>query len=147
MPGRAAPVRGGGPPSRQSSQGRGRGRGRGNRPQQQPPGKFKGNCTDLQGQIFDCSDYKQADTFVNTLKRISKYVGAHYKHGGDIRSTIVYEVKITIPIPMAPTIVDTQAVTPNEQVARMIFKDKPEAYIKRKGMLDDNIQKAYSLVI
>jgi hypothetical protein len=142
MPGRTAPARGGSPFGRSPQ-----GHGRGNRPQRQPPVKFKGNCTDLQGQIFDCSDYKQADTFVNTLKRVSEYVGAQYKHGGDIRSSIVHEVKITIPTPTAPTIVDPQAVTPVEQVAQMILKDELEAYIKRKAMLDDNIQKTYSLVI
>ena len=27
--------------------------------------KFKGNCADLDGHIFDCSDYKQANTYVH----------------------------------------------------------------------------------
>ena len=63
-------------PGRQT-QGRGRGNGQSNRPSRQPPAKFKGNESDLLGQIFDCSDYKQADTFVTTLKRISEYIGAH----------------------------------------------------------------------
>ncbi len=70
------PSRRGSQPSGQQPQGRGCGRSGGNRPHQPPPSKFKGNCTDLQGNIFDCSDYKQADTFVNTLKRISEYAGA-----------------------------------------------------------------------
>ena len=75
-------LRHGGPPSGQSppaGQGRGHGQGgRGGTPQlsRQPIAKFRGNCTDLSGYIFDYSDYKQADTFVNTLKRISEYVGA-----------------------------------------------------------------------
>ena len=30
--------------------------------------KFKGNCADLDGHIFDCSDYKQADTYVHMHK-------------------------------------------------------------------------------
>ena len=75
-----------GPPSGQpqASRGSGRGRGVGNTGTQprQAPSKFTGNCIDLQGQIFDCSDYKQADTYVHTHKRISEYVGADYKHGG-----------------------------------------------------------------
>ena len=40
--------------------------------------KFKGNCAELQGCIFDCSDYKQADTFVSTLKRVSEHIGSTY---------------------------------------------------------------------
>ena len=38
--------------------------------------KFKGNCADLNGHIFDCSDYKQADTYVHTHKCITEYIGA-----------------------------------------------------------------------
>ena len=132
----------------------GRGRGRANahnnkKPQVNPvvhSKKFTGNCDKLQGCIFDCSDYKQADTFVTTLKRISEYVGSEYKHGGDIRSSILNEIKATVPVPGAPVIVDPLAMTPVETVANMIFKGKIDAYIKRDAVLDDNIQKAYSLV-
>ena len=39
-------------------------------------------------------------------------------------------------------------VTPVEKVAKMIFKGESDEYInKRKSILDDNVQKAYSLVI
>lgn len=151
-PSRSFPRRGG-PPSGRSPAGRGRGRGRGGRggipqPSRQPVAKFKGNCTDLSGYIFDCSDYKQADTFVNTLKRISEYVGAEYKHGGDIRSSIINEAKLTVPVPASPTApVNADALTPEEEVASIIFKGELAEYIKRKSMLDDNVQKAYSLVI
>lgn len=147
------------PPSQRSSQrrnnplagrqqpGRGRGQGRGNRPQRPTTSKFRGNCVELQDQVFDCSNYKQADTFVNTLKRISEYVGAAYKHGGDIRSSILHEAKIVIPIPNAPSILDPAALSPAEEVAKMIFKGELDSYIKRKAMLEDSIQKAYSLII
>jgi hypothetical protein len=89
----------GGPSSGRSQAGRGRGRGRGSRnggnpPQRQAPTKFTGNCAELQGHIFDCSDYKQADTYVHTIKRISEHVGAQYKHGGDIRSSIINGEKV-----------------------------------------------------
>ena len=128
------------------SQGRGRGRHR--RPQQphQKP-KFKGNCAELQGFLFDCSDYKQADNFVNTLKRVSEHVGAEFKHGGDIRSSIINGKEMNIPIPVAPSIVNPAAPTPEEQVLQMIFKGEIDAYIKRKSVLEDNIQKAYLLVL
>ena len=109
--------------------------------------KFKGNCAELQGCVFDCSDYKQADNYVTTLKRISEHVGSTYKHGGDIRSSIINEVVATINLPRAPEVVDPTDMTPEEEVARMIFKGEVDAYIKRKGVLHDNVQKAYSLVL
>ena len=98
------------------------GHGRGNqfrKPQATPKPistKFKGNCDKLQGAIFDCSDYKQADNFVSTLKRISEYVGAEYKHGGDIRSSIVNQLKFDVPIPTQPVIVNEAAPTTVEKV-------------------------------
>jgi hypothetical protein len=131
------PFQQGGPSGRNPPQGRGCGNGNNaHRPQRQPPTKFRGNCTKLQGCIFDCSDYKQADTFVRTLKRISEYVGAEYKHGGDIQSSIINEMKITIPVPTAPTAVDPKSPTPTESVAKMIFKGEIDSYIKRKSLLD-----------
>ena len=54
--------------------------------------KFKGNCSELSGHIFYCSDYKQADNFVRTVKRISEYVGADYNHSGDNRAFMVNEL-------------------------------------------------------
>ena len=143
-PSRPAPRR---PNPGRQTQGRGRGRGQPNRPQRQPPAKFKGNEADLLGQIFDCSDYKQADTFVNTLKRISEYIGAHYEHGGDIRSSILQGTTITLTIPTAPVFADPIAPTVAEQTLQLIFKGKIDVYIKRETMLQDNIQKAYSLIL
>ena len=128
----------------------GRGRGRGNvnpKPQRAAPYKFKGNSTELAGSIFDCSDYKQADTYVTTLKHISEYVGAEYKHGGDIRSSIINEVRMVIPIPTHPVYVNPDALTPAERVQEMIFKGEIDAFIKRRSILSDNIQKAYSLIL
>jgi hypothetical protein len=81
------------------------------------------------------------------LKLISEYVSAEYKQGGDIRSSIINERKITVPVPPAPLAADPKSPTQAEQVAKMIFKGEIDAYIKRKSMLDDNIQKTYSLVI
>jgi hypothetical protein len=156
---RPAPSRGG-PPSGRSHQGRGRARGRGgnsgNRPQrptvskfaERPTvSKFAGNCIELQGHIFDCSDYKQADTFVSTLKRIADHVGAEHRNGGDVRSSIISETKFVVPMPTETPIVDPLKPTAKEQVARMTFKGQLEAFVKRTATLEDNIQKTYSLVI
>ena len=143
----------GGPSGRASATGHGAGRtpGRGTaqprQPVQQTSSRFKGNCLSLEGQIFDCSDYKQADKYQSTVKRISEYVGSEFKHGGDIRSSIVNEAKITVPLPISPMIMDPDAPTVPEKLLLMIFKGEVDAYIKRRAILDDNVQKAYSLIL
>ena len=38
--------------------------------------KFKGNSSDLEGYIFDCSDSRQADKYITAIKIIGYYVGA-----------------------------------------------------------------------
>jgi len=37
-------------------------------PLQQSSLRFKGNCLSLEGQVFDCSDYKQANKYQLTIK-------------------------------------------------------------------------------
>ena len=55
--------------------GRGRTQGRSYNQKNRTP-KFKGNSTDLEGYTFDCSDYKQAEKYLSTMKRIAEYIGA-----------------------------------------------------------------------
>ena len=126
------------------------GRGRGNKPRTTAKPlstKFKGNCEKLHGAIFDCSDYKQADNFVSSLKRISEYVGSEYQHGGDIRSSIINQARFVVVIPTRPIIADEDLPTADEKVLLLIFQGKISAYIKRDELLLDNIQKAYSLIL
>ena len=54
--------------------------------------KFKGNYSDLEGYIFDCSDRRQANKYITAIKRIAEYVGAEFKYGGDIRSFVLSSV-------------------------------------------------------
>ena len=37
--------------------------------------RLKGNSSDLEGYIFDCSDSRQADKYITAIKRIAEYVG------------------------------------------------------------------------
>ena len=59
----------------------------------------------------------------------------------------MHENKIAIPVPSAPTIADPTALTPQEEVDKMIFKGELDAYVKRKNVLDESIMKTYSLVL
>ena len=92
--------------------------------------KFHGACEALKDRIFDCSDYKQADGYVNTIKRIGEYVGTEYKHGGDICTSIMNEGLFTIPRPTAPTAQDPANLTLEEHIDAKIFDKEINAYIK-----------------
>lgn len=108
-------------------------------------GKFKGNCAELLGHIFDCSDYKQANKYVTNMKRIAEYISAEYKQGGNIHSTIKNETATTILIPAEPQPIDPAAVLTTAQ--ELIFKGEIDQYIKRRAMLQENMQKAYLLIL
>ena len=94
---------------------------------------FKGNSSDLEGYIFDCSDSRQADKFITAIKRIAEYVGAEFKYGGDIRSSIENSKRFETPMPTAPSDNDTALL-------KMILKRKNDIYVKRDGILDENLQ-------
>ena len=53
----------------------------------------------LGGGIFDCSDYKQADKYITTSKRICEYVGSKYKQGGNIPENIKKDNFLNTPEP------------------------------------------------
>jgi hypothetical protein len=95
--------------------------------------------------VFDCSDYRQADKYVTNMKRIAEYVGAEYKQGGDIRSTIENELLLPIPLPTEPVLVAPATALTTAQT--LIFKGQIDQYIKRNAMLQENMQKAYSLIL
>ena len=65
--------------------------------------KFKGNSSDLEGYIFDCSDSRQVDKYITAIKRITEYVGEEFKYGGNIRSLIENSKRFEIPMPTAPS--------------------------------------------
>ena len=102
--------RGRGGRGRSGREGRWNSQGRGSLNKTTPVyGKYKGNCVELSGYVFDCSDLRQADKYVTNIKRIAEYVGAEYKQGGDIRSTIENEVQLIIPVPVEPAAADPAA--------------------------------------
>ena len=104
-----------------------------------PVNKFKGNWIVLEGYIFDCIDSKQADKFITAIKQILEHVGTKYKYGGDIRSSIKNSTRFSIPLPVVPG--DTA-----NALTRSITTKKIYLYVKRDSILDENLQKAYSLI-
>jgi len=146
-------------PSEQKSGRGGRGRGRNkynqgrggcgsqSRASTKSPGqaKFKGNCPELSGYIFDCSDYKQADNYQTTIRRIAEYIGSEYKHGGDIRSTVENEKMFVLIVPTYPENEETK--TEPSELNKMMFKGELGSYLKRKSILEENCQRSYSLIL
>ena len=78
---------------------------------------------------------------MSTIKRIAEYVGEEYKYGGDIRSTLENELRITISQPVTPV------ADPIPLIESRIFDKEINIYMKRRSALDENVQKSYSLVL
>ena len=101
--------------------------------------KFKGNSIALEGYIFDCSDRKQANKFITVIKLILEHIGTEYKYGGDICSFIKNSTRFAIPLPVVP-------YNTANALTRSIATKKIYLYVKRDCILDDNLQKSYSLI-
>ena len=101
--------------------------------------KFVGKCEALKGFIYDCSDNKQADQFVSTTLEIATYVGANYKHGGDVRLALTNLEPPNIPLPVEPAA--TASFT-----ERKIFENKCSVYCKREETYQSNIQQIFALI-
>ena len=74
------------------------------------------------------------------MKRIAEHIGTNYHNGGDICSTIEQGRRFNIPKPISPS-------TTNDEVDKMILTKKVNSYVRRDSILDENIQKGYSLVL
>ena len=101
--------------------------------------KFKGNSSDLEGYIFDCSYSRQADKYITAIKRIAEYVRAGFKYDSGIRSSIENSKRFEIPIPTVPSDNDIALL-------KIILNRKIDIYVKHDSILDENLQKAYSLI-
>ena len=102
--------------------------------------KFAFACESLKDYIFDCSDHHQANGYANSLKQISEYVGAKYKNGGDIRSSVLKETNFTVPLPTPPTIFDMDNQTIDEMAQMKLYEKRLDVVVRREGTLEDNIQ-------
>jgi hypothetical protein len=101
--------------------------------------KFEGQCEDLKGHIYDCSDYRQADIFVRTTEEIITYVGRTYKYGDDVKRALT-EMKI-------PTI--SYPEDPGSDASRTelkIWEKRMDECMKREAHLENNLKSAYHLI-
>ena len=76
---------------------------------------------DLEGYTFDCSDYKQSNKYVSTIKRIAEYVGPEYKLGGENRSTLENKEQVTIPHPVTPAADPMLCLNQEYSIKKLIY--------------------------
>jgi hypothetical protein len=108
-----------------------------NRPVIKQP-KFEGKCKDLKGHIYDCTDARQSDILVKTMKEISEYVGNTFKKGSDARLAVE---SLTLPI-----LVISEDPKDESKTKTQIWEKEVDEHVKHKNHLADNMQTVYSLV-
>ena len=104
------------------------------------PVKFEGKCENLKGFIYDCLSSRMADMYVRTTLEIADYVGANYKHGGDIRQAIL---TLTPPVVAAPPDPVDQA----SATQMYLWQQKCQAYVRREQTYISNVQQTFSIVL
>ena len=61
--------------------------------------KFEYQIDALMGQIYDCTDSRQADLYTSTIKEIAGYVATALKNGNDVKSAIE---NLKVPVMVLP---------------------------------------------
>lgn len=101
--------------------------------------KFEGECPELKGFVYDCSDIKQTDLFVKTNKMVAGHVGRTYKYGADIRSVVDnFELPTLVP-PVDPPAGATRT-------QERIWEKQVDEFCKREAQLRENVKTLFSLV-
>jgi hypothetical protein len=106
--------------------------------------KFKGANEDLAGHIFDYGGQGHRDTFTKTMKAIINYVGQKYDNPRDIQDALESLKIPVIGLPIAPEGYDDGTATKTET---LLFEKKLQRHILSEETLNDNLAKAFSLVI
>ena len=122
--------------------------------------KGPADCTvaELRDHYFDCSGYNEADRYLTTKKAIIQYLGQQY--GGDVSVTLKTGRMFNVPVPHDPAEDKEDDVDPTDssiilKTARQkvsyvdaeAFKKEIGEYVKRKQMLQINLEKAFSIIL
>jgi hypothetical protein len=100
--------------------------------------KFEGNCEELKGHVFDCSNSRQADIFSKTTKALAGHVGKTYRYGTDVRLAIQN---------LSPTILEVpKDLADSATKAELRIWEKKIEFVKRDLYFKENMQTLYSLV-
>jgi hypothetical protein len=102
-------------------------------------GRFNGRCEELNGNIYDCTDIRQADQYTKTTKEIAEYIGRNYKYGMDTRLAIENLQYVAAKMPEDPK--DNATKT-----ELRIWEKRINDYVKRETITVENLKTAYSLI-
>jgi hypothetical protein len=108
-----------------------------------PKVKFQGDCEELKGYTFDCSDPRQADMFVKTCKKLGEYIGKMWfcNQGGNVQILVK---TLAMPIIHPPADIDETTATSTEKA---ILKKKIEIFVQREMALEEKNRAMYALVM
>jgi hypothetical protein len=101
---------------------------------------LEGNCEELKGHVFDCSNSRQANMFSKTTKVIAGHVGKTYRYGNDVRLAVQN---------LTPTVMDVPkdlADTATNAQEKRIWEKKIDEFVKRELYFEKNMQTLYSLI-
>jgi hypothetical protein len=153
----AAPTMttGGATPSGNNNGGRGNSRrqsgrsGRGNPPRRttaQPIKKFEGREEDLKAHVYDFTK-ETANSYKTTTEEIAEYVGRNYPLGNNVKRAIesMAHVPVTRPTAPVPTMTGGNP-DPIDPVDMEIFKQEVAGFVKKRDILRNSMQKAFSLI-
>jgi hypothetical protein len=101
--------------------------------------KFEGNCEELKGHVFDCSNSRQADMFSKITKAIAGHVGKTYRYGNDVRLAVQNLTPMVMDVPK-----DLANTATNAQ--KRIWEKKINEFVKRELYFEENMQTLYSLI-
>eukprot|EP00978_Attheya_sp_CCMP212_P037182 scaffold173708_cov61-Attheya_sp.AAC.1 len=105
-----------------------------------PEPKFKGECKELKGHIYDYSDAKrQSDMFHKTTEEIADYVGRTYWCRHDVRLAVK-----NLKLPHVEKMVNPPASA--DRIVILEWENAVDLFDKQKIYLSQNLKSLYSLV-
>ena len=108
---------------------------------------FKGECNELKGHVYFIGSVKQADNFNNTTEAILSYIQRTYDYGNDTMEALenLQEKDFMSLMPKKPNM--DKASEDEKEIINMILKSEVQKYVERKQKYDDNMNKAYALLL
>jgi hypothetical protein len=99
--------------------------------------KFEGRCDELKGQIYDCTDFRQANGYTKTTKEIAKYVGRVYS--GDAWTVVE---SLLLPVFTYPS----DPVTGASETDRRKWQKRVDSTVMKEDRFEEDLKKVYSLI-
>ena len=84
------------------------------------------------------------DDYSELMKEVSEYVGHKFDYGVYIQRSLENDMKNGIPVPSRPIGVEADGALSGDQ--KLIWGNNKAEYFKHKTKLEENFQKAYTLI-